>query len=99
MREQTITLKYGWHIHCNGRPTCWFDRIGGFLRDWADRIDGRTSLAIMIRSDPPLAPSAKMAVMLKGVEHMARLLEDSVATECSENFLKEAIPHVFADPD
>lgn len=87
--------QYTYELHCNALPRHWRDRVGEWLREWADRVDGRRSLAVNMDSDPPVPISVHADVMRKGVEHMARLHKDAVAAECAERLLKQVAPHLF----
>ncbi len=86
---------YTYELHCNTTPRDWRDRLGRWLRGWAELVDGRRTLAIRIESDPPLPIAVHTDVLRKGLEHMARLLKDAVADECTERLLKKSQPHVF----
>jgi hypothetical protein len=86
---------YTYKLHCNARPRHWRDRLGQWLREWAELLDGRRTLAIDMNSDPPVPVSVQTDVLRKGVEHMTRCLKDAAGNECMEQLLKKAQPHVF----
>jgi hypothetical protein len=69
--------------------------LGQWLREWAELLDGRRTLAIDMNSDPPVPVSVQTDVLRKGVEHMTRCLKDAAGDECMEQLLKKAQPHVF----
>lgn len=91
------TFRYAWRIDCNAKPKHCRDRIGGMLRAIAERIDGRASLAVVMATDPPLPTGTVHEIARKGVEHMARLLEESARAECSERLLRQMEPQLFED--
>jgi hypothetical protein len=86
---------YTYKLHCNATPRHWRDRLGQWLREWAELIDGRRTLAVDMDSDPPVPIEVQTDVLRKGLEHMTRLYKDAVADECAERLLKKALPHVF----
>lgn len=86
---------YTYKLHCNARPRHWRDSIGQWLREWAELIDGRRTLAIDMDSAPPVPVSVQTDVIRKGVEHMTRCLKYAAGDECMEQLLKKAQPHVF----
>jgi hypothetical protein len=69
--------------------------LGQWLRDTADMLDGRCTLAVDMDSDPPVPVSVQTEVLHKGLQHMTRLLKDEVEQECRERLLKKAVPHLF----
>ena len=86
---------YTYQLHCNATPRHWRDRLGQWLREWAELIDGRRTLAVDMDSDPPVPIEVQTDVLRKGLEHMTRLYKNAVAYECAERLLKKAAPHVF----
>ena len=86
---------YTYKFNCNARPRHWRDRFGQWLREAADILDGRRTLAIEIDSDPRLPMTVQTDVIVKGLEHMSRCLKDAAGDECREQLLRKAIPHVF----
>jgi len=88
--------RYHVSFFCNERPRNWRERVGEVLRDAADLLDGRASLAVQMSSDPQLSAEVQRDVLLKGMEHMARCFKDAVADECREELLREVRPDLFA---
>ena len=86
---------YSYNFACNASPRRWRERFGQWLREAADMLDGRRTLAIEIDSDPRLPMAVQTDVMLKGLEHMRRCLKDAASDECREQLLRKAIPSVF----
>lgn len=86
---------YAYRLHCNARPRHWRDRLGQWLRKTAGLLDGRTTLAVDMDSDPPVPAGVKTDALRKGLEHAARLYKNAVADECAERLLKKAAPHMF----
>jgi len=86
---------YTYKLHCNARPRHWRDRLGQWLREWAELLDGRRTLAVEMDSDPPVPIEVQTDVLRKGLDHMTRMFKDAVADECTERLLKKAAPHVF----
>jgi len=95
--NKVATLQYRWQIDCNGKPRHWRDRFGNLLRAIAQSIDGRASLALFMGSDPPLPTASAREIVVKGVEHMERLLKESARAQCTEILLMEAAPELFDD--
>ena len=89
------TASYTYKLHCNARPRHWRDRVGQWLRETADMLDGRRTLAIEIDATPMLPMSVQTDVLRKGLEHMIRCLKDAAGEECREQLLRKAMPHVF----
>lgn len=89
------TASYTYKLHCNARSRHWRDRLGQWLRETAELLDGRRTLAVGMDSDPPVPVEVQTDVLRKGLEHTARLYKDAVADECVERLLKKAVPHVF----
>ena len=87
--------RYTYELRWNAKPRHWRDRLGQWLRECAELLDGRRTLAVDMASDPQVSISVQTDVLLKGIEHMARLYKDAVADECIERLLKKAAPHVF----
>ena len=86
---------YTYKLHCNAKPRHWRDRLGQWLRESADMLDGRRTLAIEMDSDPLLPMSVQTDVLVKGIEHMTRCLKDAAGDECREQLLRRVVPHVF----
>lgn len=86
---------YTYNLHCNARPRHWRDRVGQWLRETADMLDGRRTLAIEMDATPMVPMSVQTDVLRKGVEHMTRCLKDAAGDECIEQLLRKARPHLF----
>lgn len=86
---------YSYKLHFNAKPRHWRARLGQWLRELADLLNGRRTLAVDMDSDPPVAMEVQTDVLRKGLEHMTRLFKDAVAAQCAEQLLKKAVPHVF----
>lgn len=65
----------------NAPPRGWRQRLGGWLRTLAQRLDGRTSLAIEMHSNLPLSAAERREIIHKGGEFMHRLLREQAILE------------------
>lgn len=77
------TASCTYKLHCNAKPRHWRDRLGQWLREWAELLDGRRTLAVDMDSTPPVPISVQTDVLRKGLEHMTRLFRDALADECT----------------
>jgi len=85
-------------LSCNERAATWKQRVAAKLRDLADRVDGRESLALRMESNPPLPESVKAECVHAGLLHLAQCVEASLIAEVNERRMQRALPHLY-DPD
>jgi hypothetical protein len=76
-------------LRCNARPDCWRTELAQWLRQWADALDGRRTLAVSMESEPPLPDALQAELLIKGLEHTDRLFQDAVRAE----LIERALPH------
>lgn len=81
-----FSVEYEWAFRCN-RKIGARARIGSFLRWLADRLDGQTTLAIEIKSVPPLTDAQKIECVVFGTRQMKVAVEDCVRTAAEERIL------------
>lgn len=72
------------------------ERIGGWLRRLASRIDGRVNLALAVDSCPPLGAIDRACAVRSGIEHMARGLQAMAVAEADELVLRRTRPELYA---
>ena len=80
---------------CNEKPQTLAQRVAVVLRDIADRLDGRESLAIRLQSTPPLTQRAKAECVHEGLLHLARCAEASLWEEVTERRMHAMHPYLF----
>lgn len=86
-------LSFHWRFTCNSdEPDRWLDRIGTALRRCAQRIDGRTSLAMRIDSQPPLPRAAQAAIIRDAVSRIHVVVAEASRAEACELLLAQLRP-------
>lgn len=63
------------------------DKVGTFIRDLADKLDGRRSVAVTMSSNPPLSDAQTREVVLFGVEQMREALRIEVSHTALESLV------------
>ena len=89
------TTQYEYKLHCNAKPTNWRERVGRWLREVAELLDGRRTLALELDSRPTLTVEVQTQCITLGLDHMTRCFKNAVADEAREKLFREAMPHVF----
>ncbi len=94
---KVITRRYGSKVRHDTAQTTWRERLAGLLRRAATRLDGKTTLALDIRCEPPVPQAVRDDVIRQGVAHMQWCLLDAAAEEARESVLREVMPFLFAE--
>ena len=61
--KHTSIYTYTYRLGCNARPRRWRDRLGQWLRNCAELLDGRRTLALDMDSDPAVPIAVKAAIL------------------------------------
>ena len=77
------------------RPAGWRRRLGWLLRRVADRIDGRRSWAVALRTDPPLPPDAVCDCFKQGVLAIERAAVSELRAEVQERIMRRYTPQMY----
>lgn len=72
----------------------WRMRVGRFLRELADRIDGRRTFAVRHVSTPAIGQETVLKAVELGMVHAANLLADSVVDAAFDEVLA-----LFGEPE
>lgn len=80
--------EYWYRIRINAGPG-WRVWMGRRLRNLADRIDGRTTLAIEILSVPPLSRKQQLQCLLEAKRALDAAVSSEVHAESLEAMMKE----------
>lgn len=93
----TKGAKVAWwsELSVNAEAEGWKMRLAEKLRDWADRIDGRRSLALGMMTYPQISESDEFDVIRQGVKEMQKSLHDAAENEASERKWKEVAPEMW----
>jgi hypothetical protein len=89
------STSYTYKLDCNVKPKTWASRVALLLRNVADLIDGRHTLAIEMDSTPQISISVQIECMSIGLDHMTRTFKEAVRNEASEALMRDAYPNVF----
>jgi hypothetical protein len=77
MARRTLEFAYRWRFRCNAPPGTWRERLGDWLRDAADQIDRRYSLAIEISAQPPLDARTRGEIIRVGLRAMEVMVDQA----------------------
>jgi len=79
------------------KPSTWRERIAGWLRGLASRVDGRRSFALHIDCDPPIADREREDILKQGVAHMEWCLKETMREDFQEEVLRGVMPGLFVE--
>ena len=82
-------------LSVNATAEGWRMRIAEKLRDWADRIDGRRSLALEMMTYPKISEADEFDVIRQGIKEMQKALHDAAENEATERKWKEVAPEMW----
>lgn len=94
MRERDIQYSYSFKTNARGTLR---ERLGMALRDLADRIDSRQSLAVDMVSMPALSTYERLDAMRQGLKHMKFMQSEMVKLRAIEAGAKELSPDLGWD--
>lgn len=86
-----------WWVFRVNLPRGWRQHVGQWLRRLAARIDGRWSLAIEVRTDPPIDSVTTRAVIRAGMKHAERLLTNETEAAACDRVMRARMPDLFRD--
>lgn len=90
-----VNIKYS--IKVNGRAVGWRRRVAAWLRRRADRLDGRRSLAVLVKTDPAL-PDEEVACIIKaGLDFVYEHIRAATREAADEAILRHARPDLYED--
>nr|WP_315237695.1 hypothetical protein [uncultured Albidiferax sp.] len=85
---------WSWRLEANQVKTT-RERVGQWLRRLADRIDGRTSQALRLTTQPPLDRATTLEVYRQGQLQMQRSVEQACVLAAEECLLQRLRPELF----
>lgn len=88
-------IQYTFDFGCNDAVVSWRDRVGKWLRDAADAIDQRQTLALRMTSTPEVSDAQRREVIVAGLVHMRDCFRKTVAEQSSEVLLQHIRPELF----
>ena len=91
----TKTFSWWYSFRTNGKPRTFREAAGGFLRELADVVDGRRTLAIEMFSIPPVPLDVQTDCLRKGAEFICRNFKEAAENEARETALKTLMPDIF----
>ncbi len=92
---QIEPVPYYADVSCNASDYGKRGRIGGWLRRLADRIDGRTSLALGILVMPDIDESAVVDAVKAGINLMERGILSAAEAEAGELYMRQMAPGLW----
>ena len=91
----TQTFSWWYSFRTNGKARTFREAAGGFLRELADVVDGRRTLAIEMVSIPPVPLDVQTDCLRKGAEFICRNFKEAAENEARETALKTLMPDIF----
>lgn len=91
----TKTFSWWYSFRTNGKARTWREAAGGFLRELADVVDGRRTLAVEMVSIPPVPLDVQTDCLRKGAEAICRMFKEAAENEARESAYKALMPDVF----
>ena len=73
------------------------DHIGGWLRGVADWFDGRCSVAVWIKTDPPLSQEQKTGCLKAGVAAITHSVISEMTAGLIEEIMRKAHAPLYRD--
>lgn len=89
----SLDLSFRWGKEAAG--TSWRWCLGRLIRAAADKVDGRSSIAVHFSTTPALSPDTVNECLRLGVQHVARLAEDELRCQAQERLLQRANPKLY----
>lgn len=94
MTAREAKMTYGWTLRVNERASL-RQRLGMALRDLADRLDGRRSCALEMRTTPPLDCFTRRLILNKGFGLMSSLMQESAREQALERGMQAVCPDLY----
>ena len=97
MRRDVMVKTFSWwySFRVNGNARTWREAVGIFLRELADVIDGRRTLAIEMLSIPPVPLNVQTDCLRKGAASICWNFKEAAENEAKELALKATQPSLF----
>ena len=89
------TFSWWYSFRVNGKARTWREAAGGFLRELADVVDGRRTLAIEMFSIPPVPLNVQTDCLRKGAASICWNFKEAAENEAKESALKATQPSLF----
>lgn len=79
----------------NGSAIGWRRRIAAFLRRQADRLDGRSSYAVMLETDPPIDAGDASRAIDAGFDFAEQHVRELLRAAATEAVMQQTSPELF----
>lgn len=98
-RRKPVAVNWRWRTNVNSRNDTMRKRIGQWLRDLAERIDGRISLGVEILTEPEIGRARVLECIDQGIAAIDRAAGIEAKHVALDEGLKKLDPILFCDDD